>query len=201
MVNVLREDAGTHGPVVYFYCNRNDEQRRDPTIIMQALVRQLSVALPGLPNALVVEYDKRVDRGLGTLEFQECIDFVVTLLDIHPQTTIVIDALDESNPDERWKLIEALTTIVCSSATLVKIFISSRDDVDIKLHFEKVPNIYIDLRDNSGDIARFVRREVTLSIEKSIFLRGNVTDKFKEEIITTIEGKPMECTCQIRCRC
>lgn len=156
---------------------------------MQALLRQLSVALPGLPTAVVVEYEKRVDCGLGTLEFQECIDFVVTLLDLHPQTTIVIDALDESDPGERWKLIDALTAIVCSSVTLVKIFISSRDDVDIKLHFQKVPNIYIDLRDNSADIARFVRREVTYSIEKSRFLRLNVTDEFKEEVITTIEGK------------
>lgn len=189
VVNVLRSDAGTQGPVVYFYCNRNDEQRRDPTAIVQALVRQLSVTIPGLPKPVVAEYDNRVDRGLGSLGFQECIDFVVTLLDLYPQTTIVIDALDESDPDERWKLIEALTTMVRSTATLVKIFISSRDDIDIKLHFEKVPNVYIHVRDNSADIARFVRREVTQSIEKSRFLRRNVTEEFKEEIISTIQGK------------
>ncbi|KAL0630829.1 hypothetical protein Q9L58_010321 [Maublancomyces gigas] len=189
VINVLSTDEGTKGPVVYFYCNRNHEERQDPTMIIQALVRQLCVAVPGTPAAVVAEYDKRVNRGLGTLEFQECIDFVVTLMDMHPQTTIVPDALDESNPNKRWKLIEALTAIICSSATLVKIFISSRDDVDIKLHLEIVPNIYIDLRDNSADIARFVPRQVTLSIEKSMFFRGNVMDKFKEEIITTIEGK------------
>lgn len=189
VINVLRSYAATQGPVVYFYCNRNDEERRSPTMIMQAFVRQLSVAMPSVPNSLVVEYDKRVDRGLGTLEFQECTDHFVTLVDRFPQTTIVIDALDESDPNERWKLIEALTATISSSSTLVKIFISSRDDLDIKLQFEKVPNVYIDVQDNSADIARFVRREVTQSIEKSIFLRPNITDEFKEEIICTIQEK------------
>lgn len=137
---------------------------------------------------MVTEYDKRVERGLGVLGFQECIHLVVPIVDIHPQTTIVIDALDESDPDERGKLIETLTTMVRSSVTLVKIFISSRDDIDIKLEFAGLPNVYINVEDNLADITRFIRREVTQSIEKSRFLRRNITDEFREEIISTIQN-------------
>lgn len=155
---------GTAEPVVYFYCNRNEPDRRDPTVIMQAIVKQLSLALPqaGLPKPVVNKYDVRAKDGFasGPLEFQECYDLVVSLLDLYPRTTIIIDGLDESDDMERWRLLEALASIMRTSVNPVKIFISSRDDGDIKLELEKLPNLYIAARDNRKDIQRYVEREV-----------------------------------------
>lgn len=74
----------TYEPVIYCYCNRNEPDRRDPTTIMQVLVKQLSVVLPGLPKPVVAEYDKRSKSG-GSLEFQESNDLLVSLLDIFPK--------------------------------------------------------------------------------------------------------------------
>lgn len=181
-------------PVVYFYCNRNEPLRRDPTAIMQAIVKQLSLArpnLPGLPKSVVAEYDKRVKDGFasGSLGFQENYELVVSLLGMYSQTTIVIDALDESDPKERWRLLEALKAIIQSSTGLVKIFVSSRDDVDITLKLANVPNLYIDARDNGGDIGRFVYREVAQSIESGRLLCGHITDELKEQIISAILTK------------
>lgn len=175
--------------MVYFYFNRNDSERQSPTVLFRALVKQLSIALPSLPNSVMVEYDRRLERGLGPLRFQECSDFLVSPLNIYPQTTIVIDALDESDAEHRGELLEALNKIVHASVTLVKIFISSRDDIYINLILKHMPNVYIEARDNSGDIDRFVRRSVTKSVEKSPFLRHNVTHEFKEQIIATIQEK------------
>lgn len=156
---------GIYQPVVYFYCNRNDPQRRDPTTILQAIVKQVSLALPGLPKLVVTEYDKRVKDGFasGSLGFQECYTLLVSLLDIFPQTTIIIDALDECDLVGRSRLLEVLTTIAQSSAN-VEIFISSRDDKDIKLKLNSLPNHYITAQDNKGDIKRFIDREIRKSI-------------------------------------
>lgn len=188
VIHVLKSLLQGYEPVVYFYCNRNESQRRDPTVLMQAIVKQLSLVFSGLPKPVVAEYDTRVKHGLaaGSLSFQESCDLVAALLDIYPQTTIIIDALDESDPDERWRLLEALKTIIHSSSNLVKIFVSSRDDTDIKLELGQVPNLYINARESSGDIARFARREVTQAIAKRRLLRGNVTNELKEQIIATI---------------
>lgn len=175
--------------MIYFYFNRNDSARQNPTVLLRALVKQLSISLPGLPNSVVVEYDKRLERGTGPLDFQESSDCLVSLLDLYPQTTIVIDALDESDAEQRGELLEALNKIVHASVNLVKIFISSRDDIHIKLILTHVPNIYIQARDNGGDIDRFVRQSVTKSVEKSPFLRHNVTEEFKEQMIVTIQAK------------
>lgn len=178
----------TYEPLVFFYCNRNESQRQDPTAILQALVKQMSLVLPaaGLPKPVVAEYDKRVKGGLaaGPLQFQECHGLLVALLDIFPKTTIVIDALDETDPIRRGQLLEVLTTIIHSSASVIKIFVSSRDDIDIKLKLEKVPNLYIEAQDNSEDIECFIKREMTKK-PRLYHLR----DEMKDQIVSTLIKK------------
>lgn len=39
-------------------------------------------------------------------------------------------------------------------------FISSRDDIDIKIRLEKVSNRYIEAQDNKEDIERFIDQEL-----------------------------------------
>lgn len=152
----------TCDPVIFFYCNRNDPERRDPTVILLALVKQISLALTGLPKPVVAGYDSTKEPV--SLSFEKAHELLVSLLDIFPQTTIIIDALDESDPDKRGQLLEVLNTIMLSSTGVVKIFLSSRDDVDIKLRLNDVPNLYIDPRDNKDDISRFIHREMGDSI-------------------------------------
>lgn len=173
-------------PVAFFYCNRNEPQRRDPTAIIQTILKQLSVALPGLPKPVVEEYDKRVNHSSAPLGFQECHGLLVSLLEIFPQTTIIIDALDESNPVERSRLLEVLTTIMHSSNSVVKIFISSRDDIDIKLKLEKVPNLYIEAQDSKEDIKKFIYREVTQSKGKGL---SQLPDGLKRKVMHTLLEK------------
>lgn len=176
-------------PVVYFYCNRNEPQRRNPTAILQAILKQLCVILPqaGLPAPVVAVYDDRCKDGLaaGSLEFQECLDLLVLLLYLYPYTTIVIDALDESDPMERWQLLEAFTK--CMNDSSVKIFISSRDDTDIKSKLENVPNLYIEAEDNMDDIRRFIHREVKSSVGRRRLWR--LPDNVQTQIISTILQK------------
>lgn len=86
----------------------------------------MSRALPGLPKTVVAAYDKTEEPV--PLAFH---NMLVSLLDIFPRRTIIISTLDESDPIERCRLLEVLNNIVQYSAGVVKIFVSSRDDVDI----------------------------------------------------------------------
>lgn len=157
---------------------------------MRALVKQISLVFPsaGLPKPVVAAYEKRVEEGFasGSLEFLESKDLLVSLLHIFPRTTIIIDALDESDPLTRGRLLEALTSLMHSSTCSVKVFISSREDVDIKLKLEKVPNLYIEAQ-NSGDIERFIHREIRESIENRRLL--NLPDEVRKKIIDTLVNK------------
>lgn len=189
VIDFLKSLSREGEPVVYFYCNRNEFQRQDPEVLMQALVKQLSIEFRGLLlKPVLEEYEKREEGGHagGPLEFQESQNLIVSLLDIYPQTTIVIDALDESDSSKRWQLLEVLEIMINRSDSLVKIFVSSRNDINIKLRLEKAPNLYINASDNSEDIKRFVVREVTNSIKNRRLLYGVVPDPLKEQIISTI---------------
>jgi hypothetical protein len=178
-------------PVVYFYCNKNGPQRQDPEVLMQAILKQLSIAYPGLSKAIVADYNQRLEDGMaaGTLRFQESQSLILSLLDLYPQTTIVVDALDECDPGERWRLLEVFKTLLDSVGSLVKIFVSSRDDIDIKLQLEGLPNLYIDSKETSHDIERFVNREIETAIRNKRLLRGKVRDDLKLHIVNTIVEK------------
>ncbi|KAL0631453.1 hypothetical protein Q9L58_009685 [Maublancomyces gigas] len=160
---------------------------------MQAIVKQLSVALlaSGLPKPVVAKYDERLKSGhaAGPLAFQESNLLLISLLDIFPRTTIIIDALDESDPMERGRLLEALTAIMHSSTSVVKIFSSSRDDIDIKLKLEKVPNLYIEAQDNGEDIKRFIDREMKSTKNRRLC---SLPDELKKDIISTLTKKGNE---------
>lgn len=163
-------------PVVCFYCNPNEPARRSPTKILQALVKQMSVVLPGLPKSVVATYDRKVAQGLasGSLDFNESFDLLVSLLDLYSHSTIIIDGLDESDPSLRGQLLNRLEAIIHSLASIVKFFISSRDDADIKLKLEDVLNLYIHARDNSSDIALFIDRELAQSTNRLLSQSGRV---------------------------
>jgi hypothetical protein len=151
-------------------------------------VKQLSFAFPGLPKLVVTKYNKREEGGHagGPLDWEECRDLIISLLDIYPQTTIVLDALDECDSDKRW-VFDTLGAMIGSSG-LVKIFVSSRDETDIRRGLREVPYLYIGVQNHTADITRFVRRDVTDSLKRGRFL-ARVSKDLKEKIISTIAGQ------------
>lgn len=80
---------------------------------------------------------------------------------MYSQTTVVLDALDECDVKERGLLMATFDSLLRKSSNPVKIFISSRPDVDIKDHFMNLPNVEIRATDNDRDIAKFVDSEIT----------------------------------------
>lgn len=64
--------------------------------------------------------------------------------------------IDEVNYEDRAELLERLTHVVNESQSLIKIFISSKDNIDIVLRLRGSPNLHVGAEENSGDIADFV---------------------------------------------
>ena len=119
------------------------------------------------------------------LSIEDSTELIIALLDDNP-ATIIIDALDECQPNTRHELIKSLNDIVNKSANLVKVFVSSRDDIDLVLELADVPNIFISASDNRKDIEEFVHHEVENAIKRRRLLRGQVSDELKNRIIGTL---------------
>jgi len=111
---------------------------------------------------------------------------IIQLAEQFPIIIIVVDALDECDPEKRTDLLEALESILRESASLVKIFISSRDDQDIVWHLRSYPNLELSSDKNKDDIILFVQKETDSLIERGKLLRWS-TDK--ESLRTKIKEK------------
>lgn len=150
--------------LAYFYCVRNpaEPERAECDKILNCLLRQLASVTPGGPILPPVR-NRYEDAISGFYGFEdqawttaESIEVLTQVIDLYPAVTLVIDALDEVNEEDRMELLDSLTRIISASQSLVKVFISSRDIMGIVLRLEDSPNLRIGAKENAGDIIAFV---------------------------------------------
>ncbi len=110
------------------------------------------------------------------------------LLEENP-ATIVIDALDECDPVQRQDLLLGLRRLTREAASVVKIFVSSRDDTDIVTRMATSSEVYIKAEDNTKDIERFAEWQVEKAIAEFRILNGEVSAGLEKEIIDTLKSK------------
>lgn len=172
-------------PVAYFYCARNsaEPERAIPEVIVRTILKQIALSgePPRLRPLVANEFIKRM-KAVGNDEDQctaftasESAEMIIELLNEAP-ATIVIDALDECDPKKRWELFEILDEIVARAEKAVRVFLSSRDDLDIKLQLSGAANVYVAATNNREDIARFIQQELNTSIKRGKLLNGRVSD-------------------------
>lgn len=89
-----------------------------------------------------------------------CKEQLLKLLNFYPKTTLILDALDECEPQSRRELLEIFDYFVSHSSNPIKIFISSRPDGDIRERFKDLANIEIQAADNHSDISKYVESEI-----------------------------------------
>ena len=174
-----RFEAGQSPPPVFFYCSRNpaEPQRSDPAAILSSIVRQLSCTEPGFSLlSPVIEIYERKGQGFSSqgLQIEDSRELITRLTEYYPMTTIVIDALDECDPEERELLLDTIESLLQdSSLGLLKVFLSSRDDQDISCTLREYPNLDLVSSRNSADIEAFVREETDRLVRKQRLLRNS----------------------------
>jgi hypothetical protein len=170
----------------FFYCNRNESERREPLSVLRAFVRQLSTTSSekhSIQKRLKDYYsDRRIKASQITME--DCKDLLLELVNIYPRTTLIIDALDECEKHKRLEMIEALDDILAQASNPVKIFISSRPDGDIKERLKDRANIEIDATENQDDVSRFVNAEIVKHRRWK-----NMPPKLQAQIVETIQDQ------------
>lgn len=166
-------------------------------MILRSLVKQLCLQCPipeaasSLPEPILSIYDQRTAKAdlSNPLSVEECQDILVKLSAGFLRTTIVIDALDECHAETRGTLFRALELVISSSKrNPVKVFVTSRDYADIRRRFEKLPNVYIQERDNSGDINHYIKTEIDARLERKELLDGNIGLDLKNRIVEALEA-------------
>ena len=180
--------------LAYFYCSREKSEscRVDPTEILRAILKQLSSLGPDgqVRHAIATEYNQRhlvAERDgleVRNLAFAECTQLILELTSEAP-TTIVIGGVDELGNSSQ-DLLDALQYLVEESSSLLKVFVSSREDAVIARSLHHARSIRVTSADNSKDVTAFVNHHVSKAIEKKRLLGGRVSSSLQEDIITKI---------------
>ncbi len=185
-------------PIAYFYCGRNSAkpQRSDPTEVMRAILKQLMCCGSRwqTDSSTAIEYNHRKldaeedGSDIAQLDIhgttQKIIDTVA-----NTRATIFIDALDECCSNQRHYLLSALNLLLNESTHLIKVLISSQDDMDIVMRLQKLSNIYINIGDNGMDVRRYAQIEVEKAIGDGRLLNDQVSTELREHIIESLQGK------------
>ncbi|KAL2809119.1 ankyrin repeat-containing domain protein [Aspergillus granulosus] len=169
----------------FFYCRKGDESRSQPQSILQSFVRQLSTNAmnPESVQSRLRDAVKEARENGTDFRLQQCKNHILSSLNIYAKSTLVIDALDECDPENRDALIEALNSFIRDSEKPVKIFISSRPDPSIATELERSPNVGIQASDNQDDIRKYLDIELDKQAKKVAILKrmkGEIMSKLLE---------------------
>lgn len=183
-------------PVAYVYCSSvstsSKTMQMNATAILQTILKQLATdgSTQTIRRSIWEEYKRRQEAaktdGLdpSPLIADECVELLKTLM-IESPATIIIDGLDELEI-QRFDLIMALKTLITESPNVVKIMVSSREEVDIAQELRDSISICASAIENSADIDLFVKEKVDLAITNRRLLRGSVSKDLKNHLIGTL---------------
>ena len=120
------------------------------------------------------------------LNFNSSLSLLGQLVESYKNPVVVLDALDECSEEVRGDLLPGLLSILSKAKRPLKVFISSRHNLDIEDYLQDMPHVCIEARDNAQDIENYVQQELNVATQKKKLLRGNVSHElrnFVEEVI------------------
>lgn len=179
-------------PIAYFYCGDNGLGRSwtDPEEAMRSLTRQFAIIdkkKPKINEQIALEYARREAQAkldgfeIPKLQASDCADLILNLLGTNP-AVIVVDGVDEIEEHRRHELLGPLIRIRDESASVVKIFVSSRDNVNVITSLPDASVFRVQEIDTRNDMELFVEYCVTNAISTRSLLHGNVSDNLRHEI-------------------
>lgn len=131
---------------------------QDPLIVLKSFVRQL--AGKAFDTSDVIQYSlvQRCDtikKEKRDFNYKDCEDLLSESFNLYSKTTIVLDALDETDITE-YNLGAILTSLMEKSENPIKIFISSRPDREYLEAFKDDAVITLDANNQQKDIETFL---------------------------------------------
>lgn len=185
----------------HFYCSRNtaEPQRGKAEGVLGCIASQLSRRSADQPiSPLTVALYKRIqssDGPTGTPVLRDLSDLIIGLLEPYLQTTIVIDALDECDLDERDDLLSELEYVMGGSDSLVKFFVTSREEGDLRLKIQTYSGFQVTRLENKHDIEKFVNFETDRLVAKNhllVYIHGQAKEELKalikKDVISKADG-------------
>lgn len=173
--------------VAFFYCKRDEENRKDRHKILLSLIKQL-VCHPGGPGihagALeAYEKERKDPSSRANLNLDSTLKLLAQVLECYVHPVLVLDALDECTQETRGFIFGDLHSILDKLKCPLKVLVASRYSLDIEDRLQNLSHVRIEAADNAQDIENYVRKELESRVSDRSLLRGKVS----EDLIASIQ--------------
>ncbi|KAK2015697.1 ankyrin [Colletotrichum eremochloae] len=188
--DINEADSNVDEGFAFFYYSKNNKDVTDDPVtnILRSFLRQLA-QVPHYANGIfddLASLCRKMEKTQQAFTPDLCRDKILTLVNALPRTILVLDSLDELEPQHMQEIISFFVNLVNTSERPVKIFVSSRFTTDIYNEVNKANNkpTRMDIAaKNQGDIKRFVL-ERTMRIDcrwRNEEVRGEVVEKISRD--------------------
>ncbi|KAK6373649.1 hypothetical protein LTS17_008142 [Exophiala oligosperma] len=163
--------------LAYFYYDASTIESLTPETFFGACIKQFCSQLPEIPDNIRDAYKRAADR-LGTprqASLNELQNFLTRLLDKARSCIILVDGLDET-PDY-GVVCDFLTSTITSGHHPLRVFISSRPDVDLRRRLGGFQEILVPETAVEDDIGLYIRSRIGHDTR----LR-HMSDKMKQKV-------------------
>ncbi|CAG9982215.1 unnamed protein product [Clonostachys byssicola] len=199
MQNYVRSKVGNIGPsdrVVYFYFDFADTNKQSLASLLEAIVYQL-LSKNSEPSELVMELHASLkSRGRNSANAEELLDACFAEAASSSRTFLIIDALDESQKEERGEIFQkCLHKLLANNFSVL---ITSRKEPDIENYFEAFSPQVINLE--AAEVDEDVRKHVNSVINSDSTLSAmpqEIQREICDEIVAGAGGMFRWATCQL----
>lgn len=168
--NIISEGI-THQELVftYYYCDSSDPRSLEARNIIGTLVKELveQIAITDILKQELISLNK---PGIRVAESDELLPILLAVLKHFSKAYIFLDGLDECRKEERVTILSMLNRVIRSDGPVVKIFVTSQQEVDIAVSLKEFSRLEVSAHKISSDIGSYIKGAVRSSIESGDLL-------------------------------
>jgi len=150
--------------ITYYYCDSSDPRSLEAQNILVTIIKELleQITITDVLNQQLVSLNR---PGIRVAESDELVPILLAVLKHFTKAYIFLDGLDECRKEERVRILSAINEIVSCGCPVVKVFITSQQEVDIAASLGRFPRLEVSTDRISSDIGCFIKGTVRSCIE------------------------------------
>ena len=161
LVDLLSKQSSSLLPkVVYYYCDYSDQRSLTADSLLGTIIYQLLDQLKPFPESLERKLTSVYNDEWGSLNNDDLPSVLLSTTEYLPRLFVIIDGLDECNKDALQQILNAIKCLATCQSSVIKLFISSRDDIRIIEPLKSYPVLQASPVNTSNDMEIYVKGAV-----------------------------------------
>ncbi|XP_046850511.1 uncharacterized protein LOC124443991 [Xenia sp. Carnegie-2017] len=146
------------------FCKYNRSDYKNPRMLIESLASTMCDTILGFKSKLNEELQRKHSKESIADAFRVLLNDPLHSLEDHEPMLLVIDALDESQVDEKSELLELIEEEFNKLPQWIKVFITSRPELLVQKKFKKMDPVEIKHdprnKNNEEDLHKYLRHEL-----------------------------------------